>query len=399
MCVSYSRELALAHARAFRQIIESPWYQEAFPEFKIGRKNTEVELTTTMNGGRYTVSVEGTLTGRGAGLIIIDDPIKPESAMSDAERNSVNDWYRSTASTRHDNADAGRTIIVMQRVHENDLLGHLLNIEGDRWEVLKIPAIATTTEEYRIGVEANDVFVREKGTVIDPNRMGLSFVEKQRKLLGSINFEAQYQQIPTPITGNIVKREWVKEYEEEARFGKPKATILSLDPASGTSDQNDYSVLTSWLIYDDLYLLSTVNRIRLEYPDLVEFVYDRSFNSQAEHLLVEYAGIGVGLYQDLRGRIPGRVHKCPPKGDKASRLTGITSMIENGYMQIPKQERPWKAEFVRELLSFPNCRFDDQVDSMTQALIWIRESTYKPSTYKRPFVRPRGANRPWQKQN
>jgi hypothetical protein len=198
ICVSYSNELSEKHARDFRMVVDSKWYRDLFKAMRISRrKDAALEVVTTKNGGRYATSVEGTLTGRGGDVIIIDDPIKPDKSMSEAERRTVNEWYPRTVSTR---------LNVMQRLHEDDLVGHVLGLED--WEVVNIPAIANEEMKYRTGDAWDDVYVRQAGELIDSRRMDEAAVDRAKRVLGTYNFSAQYQQNPQPIEGNLVKREW-----------------------------------------------------------------------------------------------------------------------------------------------------------------------------------------------
>lgn len=150
IAVSYSDLLAAKLSRDTKNIMIEPWYQKAFPNFALStQKNTETEIYTAEKGLRFATSIGGSLTGYGGSLIIVDDPIKPGEVMSEAEREKVNRFYRETLITRLDNKNTGAVIIVMQRVHEDDLIGHVLGL--DDWDVLNLPAIATQDEEIQTG--------------------------------------------------------------------------------------------------------------------------------------------------------------------------------------------------------------------------------------------------------
>ena len=211
ICVSYSIELAKKLANDFRAIVESEWYRRIFPGTRIGRfKNTETEIEFTERGYRLAVSVQGTLTGRGGDLIIIDDPIKPTDALSEPTRNSVNQWYLNTLLSRLDNKATGRIVIVMQRVHVEDLTGFVLDGPEDG-TVLKLPAIGIVRESIPIGPER--FHERLPGEVLWPGREPRSVLERYRLQLGSDVFSAQYQQEPMPPEGAMIKRQWVQRYD------------------------------------------------------------------------------------------------------------------------------------------------------------------------------------------
>jgi hypothetical protein len=162
--VSYSDELARLHAAAFRTVVESEWYRALFPDLEI-RRATQTEIATTRHGFRYAGSVGGSILGRGADLIVVDDPIKAQAAFSAAERRKVNDFYDSTLYTRLNDKGRGAIVIVMQRLHEEDLVGHVLKQEP--WHLTAIPAIETEDRDYRLGPRPDDVHCRRAGEVID----------------------------------------------------------------------------------------------------------------------------------------------------------------------------------------------------------------------------------------
>src|SRR5271166_558258 len=150
ICVSYSAELAKKHSNDFRALVEAPWYRSAFPTTRIGPyKNSEIEIEFTSRGFRLATSVGGTLTGRGGDIIVIDDPLKPDDAYSEAKRNAANEWFKSTLLSRLDDKRTGAIVIVMQRVHIDDLTGFVQSLSDD-WEVLSLPAIAQIDEDIAI---------------------------------------------------------------------------------------------------------------------------------------------------------------------------------------------------------------------------------------------------------
>jgi len=149
VCVSYSADLAKTHANDFRRVVKDPLYQAVFPTMRVERE-TDAEIQTTLRGRRYATSIQGTLTGRGGNLFIIDDPLKPGDATSDVTREGVIEWYRSTLVTRPDDKQAARIIVVMQRIHVDDLVGYLLDSDAG-FEVLSLPAVAQSTTTYDLG--------------------------------------------------------------------------------------------------------------------------------------------------------------------------------------------------------------------------------------------------------
>ncbi len=377
ICVSYTNELAGKHARDFRSVVASSWYRGLFRKMRIDRrKNAELEVVTTMNGGRYATSVEGTLTGRGGDVIVIDDPIKPDKVMSEAERQRVNEWFDRTVYTRLNSKRDGVIIIVMQRLHEDDLVGHVL--EKDDWTVLNIPAIAPEAMEYRVGERWNEVYRRESGALIDLRREGEPQLEQLKRMLGSYNFAAQYQQNPMPIEGNLVKRAWFRSYVQRPARDEFDSVVLSWDTANAAGELNDYSVCTVWGVQEERYYLLDVVRRKLDYPDLRRLAIQLARQHAADIVLVEDVGTGKSLYQDLheefldpdRRRMATRVFAYRPDGDKEVRFAAQSAVIEQRRVYLP-QEAPWLNEFMKELLGFPGAKHDDQVDSVELFLRFV----------------------------
>jgi hypothetical protein len=175
-CVSYAGDLATDFARQFRMVVKSPWYRAAFPRMQLTRA-TETDCTTTLGGGRLAVSVGGTITGRGADMIVVDDALKAEDAQSEAVRRATNNWFGGTLLSRLNDKRSGRIIVVMQRLHEEDLAGTLLAAGG--WHHLDLPAIALCDEQIPIG--HGRVHRRREGDVLHPEREPLLELERQRR--------------------------------------------------------------------------------------------------------------------------------------------------------------------------------------------------------------------------
>jgi predicted phage terminase large subunit-like protein len=365
-CVSYSNDLAATFHRMFRQVVTSDWYQALFPKFRI-EKSTETELVTTLTGGRYASSVGGTITGRGFDVIILDDPLKADEAHSDLARSKCNKYFREALFSRLDNPETGSFICVSQRLHEDDLPGNLLEQGG--WHHLDLPAIAEEDQVIPIGPAATHQ--RKKGDVLHPARQSAEVLEAHRKELGPLVFSAQYQQRPVPAAGNLVKRDWIQWYDSIA-LPLDGSIVQSWDVASSTAKTSDYSVCTTWRISKDDYYLVDVWRDRVEFPDLKRKVIDLCQRHSANDVLIEKAGLGLNLYQELvRNSAPGfpRPIGIKPEGTKLDRMAAQSTRFEAGQVHLPK-DASWLDAFLREILAFPNARNDDQVDSVSQFLNW-----------------------------
>jgi len=365
ICVSYSQDLALELSRQFRLVVESGWYQGLFPKMRL-KKSSGAEFVTTMGGGRVATSIGGTLTGRGADYIIIDDPLKAEDALSEPARNTVINWYCGTLLTRLNNQRTGRIILVMQRLHEEDLVGYI-TASGEDWRHLNLPAIAD--EDERIAIGQSRYHERKKGTPIHGAREPLSVLKRLQKDLGSMKFSSQYQQSPVPAEGNIIKRDWFKTYSELPSGGQ---IIQSWNLATSTNNKADYSVCVTALIKNKKFYIIDVWRERLAYPDLRRKIITHAIHHNADNVLLEKAGPGEAMVADLRrNKTPGFPTPIgiKVKEDKAVRLETASPVIERGDVLIP-QDASWLSTFLNELLAFPNGRNDDQADAFSQLINW-----------------------------
>src|SRR5690349_21134073 len=183
LCVSYAQDLADKLARDCRSIMVSPWYRQMFPTRLAPHRQAVQEFITTRQGYRLATSTGGVLTGRGADLILIDDPLKPEEALSEARRDATNDWYANTLYSRLNDKRRGGIVIIMQRLHEDDLVGHVLGQE--RWEILSFPAIAEENEGHRIEtILGPRCFARRQGAALHPDREPLEVLDRIRRTIG-----------------------------------------------------------------------------------------------------------------------------------------------------------------------------------------------------------------------
>jgi predicted phage terminase large subunit-like protein len=364
--VSYGSELSSKHASDFRSIVESLWYRRAFP-MRISR-SLEDEVWTTARGFRRSTSVYGTLTGLGGDLFIIDDPQKAVDALSDAHRDRLNHWVSNTLMSRLDSKQTGAIILVQQRVHLNDLSGYLMELGG--WEVLSLPAIAEQDETIAIG---DGVFhSRAAGDALHPELEPLESLEKLRFEIGSDVFAAQYQQAPVPPGGCMIRREWLRYYDKLPERTYRTRIIQSWDTAAKDGAQNDWSVCTTWMQVDNCYYLIDLTRGRYEYPRLRDIAIAQAQKHRPHCILIEDASTGTALAQELKkSHFGGSVRLVPIERDKIGRLYVHQAKFEAGLVLFPRNA-PFLPVLEAELLTFPQGKTDDQVDSLSQAL------SYKP---------------------
>jgi predicted phage terminase large subunit-like protein len=394
ICASYGQELAEKLARDTRTIMASSFYRNVFPASILSTTKLSVnDFYTIRQGFRMATSIGGVLTGRGADIIIIDDPLKPDEALSETRRGAVNDWYDNTLLSRLNSKENGIIVIVMQRLHQDDLVGHVLE-RGEDWEILSFPAIAEEDECYIIETPIGTrTFRRKRGDVLDPGRESLHTLQGIKQLIGTYNFTSQYQQNPTPVGGAMVLTDWLRYYDPAAPLPRFTTVIQSWDTANKSGELNDYSVCTTWGLFDGKCYLLHVLRQRLNYPDLKRRVVEQIARYDPRHVVIEDKASGIQLIQDLKseGVYQVKPYEAPRQADKIMRLHAQTAHFESGHVLLPRSA-PWLAEYVRELTTFPGTRFDDQVDSTSQALEFLGAEASSLAVWEAlgRLCRPRG---------
>jgi predicted phage terminase large subunit-like protein len=367
ICVSYAESLARKHANDCRAIMRSDMYNRLFPKTWISSaKDTEVEFATTLGGNRLSTSVGGTLTGRGGNLIIVDDPLKPQDAYSEPARDSVKQWYANTLLSRLDDKNNDAIVVIMQRLHMDDLVGHLLEQEG--WTHLNLPAIAES--EHHVPLGPGRFHVRRAGDVLHPEREPRTVLDELKRSMGSIDFAAQYQQEPIAEGGNLIKWTWFQFYDDPPARKPGDRIIISWDTALSSKELSSYSACVVLQVRNETVYVLDVIRDRLEYPDLKRRVIEvyRNWRNACDRceLVIENKGSGMSLIQELKRE---NIHAIAidPQGDKAMRMNAQTARIEAGSVFLPKVAG-WLDDFRGEILPFPAGRYTDQIDALSQAL-------------------------------
>lgn len=318
---------------------------------------------------------------------MIDDPLKADEALSDARRESVNEWFDNTLRSRLNRQEKGAIIIIMQRLHANDLVAHVLETED--WRVLSFSAIAEEDKSYEIRNPYQTTrFRRNEGDILQPSLTPRPVLEALRKAMTPYHFAAQYQQNPQPPSGNIVKREWLKFYTPEEKPDDFGTILQSWDTAVKDTELANFSVCTTWGVKDRKAYLLDVFRKKLSFPDLKRSVQSFAELHNAAVVLIEDMSSGSSIIQQLRAEGFSKVRAAPSlDGNKVMRLNGQTPMIEGGFVLFPKWA-DWLETYLSELLSFPSSNYDDQVDSTVYALAWIGENPRWPGNLiKRPWMR------------
>lgn len=370
---SHTDRLSLRMSNKAKSVIESDWYGRIFPETRIIKEvqNTQSFFTTTEGGFRLASSVNASITGDGGELIIVDDPIdaKKANAASGVAIQEVNDWFDGTLYNRLRDKKEGRIVIIMQRLHENDLTGYLMNGVLDKYEHCIIPAVEDEPggKLYTFGKFKK---FREEGELLCPTIEGKPEIDKMKERYGSYGFAAQYQQRPAPKGGGMVKIEWFKRYHNIPQESEIRMIVQSWDTAIKAGQLNDPSCCTTWAETDTGYYLLDVLVEKLEYPELKKRVLSHAEKWKPKALLIEDKASGQSLLQDLRreGKLPAIA--INPTADKETRLSSETAKIEAGKVWLPVKAS-WLNDYERELMLFPNATHDDQVDSTSQFLAWI----------------------------
>jgi predicted phage terminase large subunit-like protein len=367
--ISYGNELSSKHASDFRSIVESRWYRRAFREMRVAR-SLEDEVSTTARGFRKATSVYGTLTGLGGDIFIIDDPQKPIDAQSDVQRDRLNQWVSNTLMSRLDSKERGVIIVVMQRVHLNDLSGSLMEPGG--WEVLSLPAIAEVEEETPIS--ATESHVRHIGEALHPELESAESLKTLQAKIGPDVFSAQYQQAPVPLGGAMIKRVWLRYHDRPPERTYGVRVLQSWDTAATDGAQSDWSVCTTWMLVKGHFYLIDLTRGRYDYPTLKGTALALAQKYRPHYVLIEKASTGTSLAQEFkRISFGGMIQLVPVEHDKKGRLYVNQGKFAAGLVLFPRNA-PFLPVLEAELLTFPQCKNDDQVDSISQALSF--ESSY-----------------------
>ena len=271
----------------------------------------------------------------------------------------------------------------MHRLHEDDLVGHVLAQE--EWEVVRFPAIAENDESQLVDtLFGPQHFTRRRGEALHPEREPRAVLEHIRRTIGEYNFAGQYQQAPAPLGGGLVKAAWFRRYLPDELPAAFERVLQSWDTANKATELSDFSVCTSWGVAGkNLYLIDVLRR-RMEYPELKRAVREQYERFEPTVVLIEDKASGTQLIQELIAEGLHAVTRYRPQSDKIMRMHAQTAMIENGFVHVPERA-PWLAPYLAELTAFPNGKHDDQVDSTAQLLDWFKAAGREPGGFYRYY--------------
>ena len=367
---SHTAELAVGFGRKVRNLVDSEVYKEIFPSLSLQADSKAAGRWNTSKGGDYfAIGVGGAVTGKGADILIIDDPHSEQEAAMAAVNPEVYDkvyeWY--TSGPRQRLQPGGSIVIVMTRWAQRDLTGQVLKSAaqrgGEEWEVIEFPAILPS------------------GNPLWPQFWSLEELKALQEELPNAKWQAQYQQNPVGNESAIVKRDWWKWWEED---DPPMCEFIlqSWDTAFEKTQRADYSAGTTWGIFSckedgnrpNIILLNTYKK-RVEFPELKKDVLKEYKEFEPDALIVEKKASGAPLIYDLRAMgIPVQEY-TPSKGqDKIARLNAVSDIIASGKVWVPKTR--WAEELVDEIAAFPSGEHDDLVDATTLALMRFRQGGF-----------------------
>lgn len=363
---TYAQELAEDFGRKIRNQLTDPAFRGIFPGVGLRADSQSAKrFNTLQHGVYYALGVGGPATGRGAHLLLIDDPIKSrQDADSEAIRQTLKDWYRAVAYTRL--MPGAAIVLIATRWHFDDLTGwQLRDFKHEGWSTVSMPAID------------------DQGRALWPTDYPLERLETIKQTIGTRDWSALYQQTPIPDEGGVIKLAWFRRFGTRPLEPEAFMIVQSWDTAYKPAQVNDPSVCTTWLVATTGWYLIDVWRKQVDYPTLRRTAASLALKWKPHAVLIEDKASGQSLIQDLREGVTvenedGKPEKvCPsviaiePEGDKLSRANGTAALIEGGRVFLPEAAH-WLPDYETEIGTFPLGRFDDQVDSTTQFLAWAR---------------------------
>ena len=364
---SYSADLSIEHSTRSRDIINSDWFRVRWGDlFHIKKdQNLKSRYENNFLGVRRATSVGGTVTGQGGDFLIVDDPVSPQHAASEIERENANEWYRTTFYSRLNNPLTGVRIIIMQRIHENDLSGFLINNKSRlKYQHICIPAELSDDIKPKL-LEKNYT----KDGLFWNDRFSRDILDDYKEALGTYGYAGQLMQTPTPIDSGMIKSEWFGR--DTFKFIDEKTVVdFVIDPAYTSSEKNDPSALLAYIFRDNKWQIIDCVNVYKEFPDLVKFIQQwvmKNGYTNRSRIYVEPKASGKSIVQTLKKETGLNVREDkPPSKDKVARVADISASLESGRVSLLKGN--WNEEFINQLVRFPSAKHDDMVDCLVMAI-------------------------------
>ena len=369
---SYSATLSIELATKSRDVIFSDWFKRRWGEvFHIKKdQNLKERYENNFVGMRRATSVGGTVTGQGADFLIVDDPLSPQMANSATERDNANEWYRTTFYSRLNQPDIGVRIIIMQRVHEDDLTGFLLGKETRlKYKHICIPA---KSGDGNIKPAYLEKFYEKDTQLFWKDRFSQSTLDDYRSALGSYGYAGQLQQTPTPLDSGMIHKDWFKV----DRYRVDEAIVnFVIDPAYTADQKNDPSALLAYTYKENRWQIVDCVNVYKEFPDLVKFIQQwvaKNGYTNRSRIYVEPKASGKSIVQTLVRETGLNVKEDkPPTKDKVARVSDVSASLESGRVSLLNGD--WNEDFLEQLAKFPAAKHDDMVDCLVMAVnkeIW-----------------------------
>jgi predicted phage terminase large subunit-like protein len=377
MIITYGAELAEDIVPQIRTVMQSDWYKQAF-QTRLTKKKVD-DLVTTDGGRIRAVSIEGATTGKGGDYLILDDvvQIKDHDNIKVLER--ANQLFDSAIRTRLDNPREGCIVILMHRLHENDLIGHVSQQSG--WKQIALPLIAPRSRKYDLG--NGKTWHRKTGELLRPGAMTAGQIAELRASRQKPGFETLQQQNPGGADRLHLKPEHFPTFDPAQVPSSELPVVLSIDPGLKGAATNDYSVIQVYSPCEEGHLLRNQWRERARFDDVRSATLKLMAVYRPSVILIEDTGMGPTLLDKIKPQRGMEVVKIKQPGeDKIERLRKHRALIRNRLVQL-SAGAPWLDDFIAEVTVFPHAGFDDQVDAMTQYLDWI---TTNPKPQKRPAM-------------
>lgn len=368
--------LAIRDAVRSRNLIESSRFKELYkPDWQLkADQNEKSRYNNTEGGYRYTTSIDSTVTGEGCDHLVIDDPHDANDFSSANKLDAAIEWYANKISTRYNSPETFVKLLIHQRIGENDLIGYVLREERGDWEYLLLEEEYTGRNRYTTKIGWSDP--RKVGELLAPNLLGREAVAKLKRK--AVMWETQYQQNPTPISKSIVDVQKILQYDFDLDTTNMPLFISVDARQGGLAEGSSFFVLQLWGIKkEERYLVEQV-RVQCGFTEALKEIEKAADRYNPENIIIENKADGKALADSLQlyrdGRYKERLVMFKPNlyGDKVQRLSGCSDIIDEHWVRIPKFKK-WTAEFIEEISKFPRSLHDDQVDAMTQFLLWHRQ--------------------------
>lgn len=401
VCASHSMDLAVRDSTKMRRLIQSEWYQARWGDIVqlTGDQNAKTKFENTRTGFRQAVAA-GSITGARGDRVIIDDPLSVDDANSEAVRASVAEWFEQAVPTRLNNPDRSAIVVIMQRLHEEDPSGIILEKQSDEYDHIMIPMEYDPDRATPTMLGWEDPRT-ERGELYFPDRFPRHVVDRDKKIMGSYAVSGQFQQTPTPDDGGIIRKSWWQLWDNPSGFPRFDNIIAAVDTAYTEKTENDYSAMTVWGVYTEdpvaeaqkagtSYLVERVYKQphpkvmliyawqeRLDFAALVQKIGQTCGRFQVDRVLIEDKAAGIPVSTELRRLFSNKAFAVqldnPGSMDKTSRLYSIQHLFEEGLIYAP--DKSWADEVIDQCTKFPKAKHDDLVDTVSMAMRYLRRTS------------------------